>query len=169
MHEAVAAEGPESLPEERLAQLLALLRRTLAEHQQQAPAAIPARRLGGVDVAGGGFETAAPDRGQAVIGAPADALGVQPFVADQAEDRGAHLALVEAARPQQADQAAEPEAAAVRQDGIAEGGDDQRTGAQRTLPAEILQVGRGGSAQAGLDGGKAGMLATRPAPEQGSP
>ncbi len=58
MHEAVAAERPEALPEQRPAQAVAFLRGEFADGDDEPPAAIPQGGAGGVDVARGVLEAA---------------------------------------------------------------------------------------------------------------
>jgi hypothetical protein len=84
--------------------------------------------------------------GEHVVGAPADGFGAQPFLLGQPENRGADQAFVEFQRFEQADQAAQPDAAAARQDGVAEGGDDQRAGLDSSLLAEGVETLLGGVA-----------------------
>ena len=146
VHEAVGPEQAETLPEQRLAHLLADLGFEIADDQDQAPAAVPQRRMRGVDVARSFLETAATRGRQHVIGATADGFGAQPFLLGEAEDRGADQAFVEFERFEQADQAAQPDAPAARQDGVAKDGNDQRAGVNAALLAEVIETGLQGIA-----------------------
>ena len=65
--------------------------------------------------------------GERVKAAPPDLPGLQHFLLAESKHRGAYQALIDAERLDQADQAAEPDDAAVRADRIAEDGKDQGT------------------------------------------
>ena len=82
---------------------------------------------------------------QQVVGLAAMRFGAQPTFLHQPEDRSADQALADTQRLQQADQAAQPEAAAARIHGITEYGNDDGTGAHTALLAERIDMGLGES------------------------
>jgi hypothetical protein len=69
-------------------------------------------------------------------------LGLEPAIGDEAGERGARLAVVHREVPQQHDQIGEEHAAAARQDGVAENGDDERAGADRLARGKALDEPR---------------------------
>ena len=83
--------------------------------------------------------------GQAVVGTTSDLVGLQPAVLDEPEHRRAHEPLADTEVRHDPDQAAEPDRAAARRDGVAENGRDQRTGiatsdAQRNSSTRLRQA-----------------------------
>ncbi len=146
VHETVRPQSTETLPEQGVAHLLAHLGVKFTDHQDQAPAAVPQRRMRSVDVSRRFFETPPPGWCQYVVGAAPDGFGAQPLIPGQTEDRSADQSFVEFERFEQPDQAAQPDASATRQDRVAEDGNDQGTGMYPTLLAEFIKTGLQGIA-----------------------
>jgi hypothetical protein len=69
---------------------------------------------------------------------------VRSHSSGEPEHRGADQALVEAEGLEQLDQAAQPDAAAAGQDGIAEDRDDDRASLDAALLAEVVETFVGG-------------------------
>ena len=98
------------------------------------------------------FKTMSAGIGQHIIGASTDGFGAQPFILDQPEDRGTYQPFVERQRFKQANQATEPDTSAARQYGIAENGNDERTGLNAALLPKIVKAGLNGLGHDGLLG-----------------
>jgi hypothetical protein len=140
VHEAVTVENPETLPEQGAAECFAALGGEFADRDDETPAAIPAGCAGRVDVPRGFFEATLAGRGEQVIGAPAGRFGTQPFLLGEAEYRGTHQALVKLQRLQQADQAAQPDTAAARQNRVTKYRNDEGACLYAALLAEVVET-----------------------------
>ena len=98
-----------------------------------------------VDALGRLCESVAAVVRQPIFAELAGAASLEPAVLRQPRGRGAHQAFIQAERRRQCDQAAESDGPATRHDGIAEQRHDQRTAAQRPLPAKSSHQLGGGS------------------------
>jgi hypothetical protein len=145
-------EPAEALPGEAALQVLALAHAPAPrECHHHPPAAVPGRTRGRVDMARRGLELPVPEVGETVIAPAAEGLGPEPVLLYQPVHRGAHQALRDAERSEQPDQRAEPYTTAVRRDRIAEHGDDQGNGADRSAAPERRQQPSGGIGGAHAD------------------
>ena len=125
-------------PGQVLAQGIARRAAQRSGNQHQLPLAGPGVLRREVDPTIGVFEATAARGGEAVVALAPELFGYQPFFLRQPINAGAHHAFVEAERLHQADEAAEPDRAAVRGDEVAVDRDDQGVGAAWMLLQEIL-------------------------------
>ena len=128
----------EALPDQGFAQALPVLFGHGVCRQQQTPALIPGRGLAGVNGFGGLFNALDAAGTQCVVGASALGMCDQPVFFDQAVNGGADQSLVDLQRSQQADQTTQPNDATARINGVAEHGNDERTGLHAVLAAKAL-------------------------------
>ena len=135
-------ELAEAVPEELASRRVALgdADAPVSEHDD-GPVAAPARGDGRVDAPLGVREAVAARRRERIVAAPSRARGREPVVGREPMHRGAHGALVDAEGGEPADQAAEPDHAAVRHDGVAEHRVHQRGGSRRPGGEHASQSG----------------------------
>ena len=111
--------------------------------------AIPTLGWRRIDAPVGMLEAACAFARQAIPAAAPVLAGREPPFFGQAVDTGAREPLVDAERREQSDQARKPYAAAVRRDGVAPDGDDQRPRLRRrgaelgADPARNTRIGAG--------------------------
>ena len=105
--------------------------------QNETPALVPDGVGIGIDMARGFDDAVLTGGAEEVVRPPAVHLRPHPVFLNQTKERGAHQSSVQGQRLKQLDQAAHPNAAAPREEGVSEYRNDQRT----RLHARLLTEG----------------------------
>lgn len=149
MHEVIAVERTEAMPDQGLAQTLAIPGGEFADGDDQPPAPVPLRHRRGVDQARGLVDALLARWGQQVIGAPSRARTRQPLVANQAKHRRVHQALVETERLKQSNQAAQPHPTTARHHRVTKHRNDQGACMHTILTTVLIEDALSGAGHGG--------------------
>src|SRR5882757_1854224 len=125
----------EPAPDQFLADC-APLERAHRRHHDQCPSARPLRVRFAVNALRRLGEAFAPVLRQPILAELAVAAPLEPAVLSEPAGRCAHQPFIQPKRRRQVDQAAQSNGAAPRHDGVPEQRDDERSAAQRALPAK---------------------------------